>query len=60
MIEVHTVKNAGYNTYINMFQGVNPLGVLVPIKENVEKTYLELLPDLKKTRWRVYSRLLFL
>lgn len=50
LVEVHTVKNAGYNTYINMFQGANPLGVLVPIKENVEKTYLELLPDLKKDK----------
>ncbi|MBL3717214.1 DUF1430 domain-containing protein [Lactococcus garvieae] len=50
LVEVHTVKNAGYNTYINMFQGANPLGVLVPIKENAEKTYLELLPALKKDK----------
>lgn len=50
LVEVHTVKNAGYNTYINMFQGANPLGVLVPIKENVEKTYLELLPALKQDK----------
>lgn len=50
LVEVHTVKNAGYNTYINMFQGANPLGVLIPIKENAEKTYLELLPALKKDK----------
>lgn len=50
LVEVHTVKNAGYNTYINMFQGANPLGVLIPIKENAEKTYLELLPALKRDK----------
>ncbi|MEY8443710.1 DUF1430 domain-containing protein [Lactococcus ileimucosae] len=48
IIEVHTVNNAGVNTYSNMFYGNNTLGVLIPIKENIEKTYLEILPSLKK------------
>ena len=50
IIEVHTVNNAGANTYRNMFYGENTLGVLIPIKESVEKTYLELLPSLKKDK----------
>ena len=47
---MHTVNNAGANTYRNMFYGENTLGVLIPIKESVEKTYLELLPSLKKDK----------
>jgi len=50
IIEVHTVNNAGANTYRNMFYGENTLSVLIPIKESVEKTYLELLPSLKKDK----------
>ncbi|WP_251422024.1 MULTISPECIES: DUF1430 domain-containing protein [Lactococcus] len=50
IIEVHTVNNAGVNTYSNMFYGSNTLGVLIPIKESAEKTYLEILPSLKKDK----------
>ncbi|MFK4966228.1 DUF1430 domain-containing protein [Lactococcus garvieae] len=50
IVEVHTVNNAGVNTYINMFHNGNTLGALFPIKESVEKTYLDLLPSLREDK----------
>lgn len=50
IVEVHTVNNAGVNTYINMFYNGNTLGALFPIKKSAEKTYLDLLPSLRKDK----------
>jgi hypothetical protein len=48
IIEVHTVNNAGANTYRNMFYGENTLGVLIPIKESVEKNVFRVTSELEE------------